>query len=263
MLAGSAMSPEAGKHRTRYTVKAVAAIATIASTTTVGGAWWYATATPSPAQLALSSPLVDVRSAEGKALLDRTRFRVDYNTLAPHFVSQSRRAYCGVASATMVVNALRPVAPLTTQQTFFTAKASSVRSSLQVTLAGMTLNELADLLRAHDLTVSVAHASQSDLATFRAAARASLMDPFDFLLVNYDRATLHQQGSGHISPVVAYDVETDRFLVLDVASHKYPPTWIPAGDLWNAMNTVDASSGSSRGFLFVQDSGRPARSQAG
>ena len=252
-----------GKRPMKHTLKVVAGIAAFASTTTVGGAWWYATSTPSPTQLALSSPLVDVRSAEGKALLDGTRFRVDYDTLARYFVSQSRRAYCGVASATIVVNALHPVAPLVTQRTFFTAEASSVRSAWQVTVAGMTLDDLAGLLRAHDLTVSVVHASESDLASFRASARASLMDTSDFLLVNYDRATLHQQGSGHISPVVAYNVETDRFLVLDVASYKYPPTWVPAGDLWNAMNTVDTSSGNSRGFLFVQASGRAARSQAG
>jgi hypothetical protein len=134
-----------------------------------------------------------------------------------------------------------------------------VRSALEVTLGGMTLDQLAELLRAHDLSVSVVHAGDADLAAFRDVARANLVDPTDFLLVNYDRAALHQQGRGHISPVVAYHAETDRFLVLDVASHYYPPTWVPAIELWNAMNTIDASSGKTRGFVLVRDGGREGK----
>jgi hypothetical protein len=74
---------------------------------------------------------------------------------------------------------------------------------VKVTLAGMTLDELADLLRAHDMTVSVVHASESRLEDFRKVARDNLADASDFVIVNYDRATLHQEGAGHISPVVA------------------------------------------------------------
>jgi len=227
-------------------------VVTITLATSVGGAWWYATSPPPSAHLQLPSPLIDAGAPEGRSLLESTPLRTDYDLLSKQFVTQSRRGYCGVASATMVVNALRPASVPVSQQTFFTARTSAVRSSWQVTLAGMTLDQLADLLRAHDLTVALVHTSQSDLETFRSAARTSLLDPSDFLLVNYDRVALHQHGSGHISPVVAYHAATDRFLILDVASYNYPPTWVPAADLWNAMNTVDASSGKSRGFVLVR-----------
>jgi hypothetical protein len=233
-------------------VNAVTAAISVATMLAFGGGWWYATSMPSSSPAALSSGLLDARSVDGSALLSSTPFRVDHDVVARHFVGQIRRAYCGVASATIAVNALRDVAPPLTQQRFFTPAAQSVRASWQVSVAGMTLDQLADLLRAHDLAASVVHASESDLAAFRASARASLLDPSDVLIVNYDRAVLHQEGGGHISPVVAYHAATDRFLVLDVASHKYPPTWVAAEALWQAMNTLDASSGASRGFVLVR-----------
>lgn len=186
-------------------------------------------------------------------MLASTPFRRDYDLLSKYFVTQNRRGYCGVASGTMVLNALRPSAAPLSQELFFTKRAIAVRSSVRVTLGGMTLSQLADLLRAHDLSVSAVYASDTNLETFRNTVRESLHDPTDFVLVNYDRVTLHQQGGGHMSPLVAYHAATDRFLVLDVASHNYPPTWIPAAELWNAMNTTDSSSGRSRGYLLVRN----------
>ena len=231
----------------------LAGAAAVAMTTTFGAAWWYAVATPPASYLPLASPLVDARSKEGWSLLESTPFRTDYDVLSESFVTQSRRGYCGVASATMVLNGLRPSATPLSQEAFFTKRAAAVRSARRVTVAGMTLAQLADLLRSHDSTVSVVYSSDADLESFRNTARNNLVDPTDFILVNYDRGTLHQQGGGHISPVVAYHAATDRFLVLDVAAHRYPPTWIPAAELWGAMNTIDTSSGTSRGFVVVRN----------
>ena len=233
-------------------LKIASGVAAIALTMTFSAGWWYAASPPTPSYVALSNPLLDARSAEGQVLLESTAFRTDYDLVSKHFVTQSRRGYCGVASGTIAINALRQSTPPLSQETFFTARAAAVRSSLKVTFAGMTLEQLASLLRAHDLSVSVVYASESSLESFRNAARTSVIDPSDVLLINYDRVALHQQGRGHISPVVAYHPGTDRFLVLDVASYHYPPTWVPAADLWNAINTVDASSGRTRGFVLVQ-----------
>jgi glutathione-S-conjugate glycine hydrolase len=234
------------------TLKLAAGAGALALACTIAGGWYYATSEPSQQYLALPDTLVDARSPQGQSLLESTPSRADFDALTRYYATQSRRGYCGVASGTMVVNALDTSAPRLSQDTFFTVKASAVRSSLKVTLAGMTLDELADLLRAHDLQVSVVHASESRLEDFRKIARDNLSDTSDFLLVNYDRATLHQEGSGHISPVVAHHHETDRFLVLDVASYKYPPTWVPAMELWTAMSTSDTSSGRSRSFLVAR-----------
>jgi Phytochelatin synthase len=41
-------------------------------------------------------------------------------------------------------------------------------------------------------------------------------------VIRQNRAIGQEQG-GHISPLAAYDAETDRFLILDVSRYKYPP----------------------------------------
>ncbi len=218
----------------------------------VSGIGWIAVGAPPVNHATLAADLVDATSAEGRALL-ATPVRIDYDQLSPYFVGQSRRAYCGVATGAAVLNALRhPPIPLT-QTTFFSPQVSAVRSAMRVTFGGLTLDQLADLLKAQGLAVVVVHAAQSDLAAFRSAARAVLAEPAQFLIANYDRVALHQEGAGHISPVGAYDPGSDRLLVLDVAAHKYPPTWVRTGDLWNAMNTIDSTSGATRGYLVVRE----------
>ncbi|EWS64201.1 Phytochelatin synthase [Hydrogenophaga sp. T4] len=123
-----------------------------------------------------------------------------------------------------------------------------------MSFAGLTLEELARVLRAHGLQVRIVHAENTDLASFRTAAQATLSEPHTFLVANYDRRGLGQSGAGHISPIGAFSPATDRLLVLDVAAHKYPYAWVPVSRLWDAMNTVDADSGRTRGYLLVTTS---------
>lgn len=42
-----------------------------------------------------------------------------------------------------------------------------------------------------------------------------------YIFVNFLRSALGEQGSGHMSPLAAYDKKTDRFLMLDVARYRY------------------------------------------
>jgi hypothetical protein len=61
-----------------------------------------------------------------------------------------------------------------------------------------------------------------------------------------------QEIGGHISPLAAYDAKADRFLILDVARHKYPPVWVKAAELFDAMNTPDAANDNrTRGYVLV------------
>ena len=62
------------------------------------------------------------------------------------------------------------------------------------------------------------------------------------VLVDDLRAAIGQEKGGHISPVAAYDADTDRFLILDVSRYKYPPIWVEAADLFAAMNTTDSTT---------------------
>lgn len=101
-----------------------------------------------------------------------------------------------------------------------------------------------------------------DVDSFREAARTALGESDTFLIVNDDRRQLQQAGAGHISPVGAFDAPTDRVLILDVATRKYPYTWVPLAALWTAMNTADSDTGHTRGYLLVAADGQPPEKPA-
>jgi hypothetical protein len=227
----------------------------VAATVLIAGSgiavWDLAFRAPAPDQVPLPHELIAVESPVGLSLLSDREYMADYENLRHAFEPQSRRAYCGVASAVIVLNALRG-SSFATQSNFFTDAASGVRSSLQVTFAGMSLGELAALLRAHGVDATAQYASDTTIEQFRAVARQNLAMPGDYLLVNYQRAALGQERIGHISPVAAYNAAADRLLILDVASYRYPPFWVPTEALWQAMNTIDDASGRTRGFVIVK-----------
>jgi len=172
-----------------------------------------------------------------------------------HFVPQTRRAFCGVASALTTLNAARSTPTPLDQSRLF--EHPRVRANpLKVSFIGMSLDDFATLLRAHGARVSVVHASESDVGTFRDAVRENLAREGDFLLVNYQRSELGQAPMGHISPIAAYDELSDRLLVLDVAAHKYPPTWVETGAMWKAMRaTLNPETTTTRGYLIVHGDG--------
>ena len=116
---------------------------------------------------------------------------------------------------------------------------------------GITLNELARLLESYKAKVVLYHTSDTNLEEFRKLAEENLKQPNNFIIVNYLRKEIGQNTGGHISPLAAYNQLTDRFLIMDVSRYKYPPVWVKTADLWKAMNTIDASSGKMRGFIFV------------
>lgn len=109
-----------------------------------------------------------------------------------------------------------------------------------------------NLVLLHPVAVEVHHAEPGGLEAFRKAASAHLAARNHVVVVNYLRAALRQEHGGHISPLTAYDAQSDRFLILDVARYKYPPVWVTASDLFDAMNTADADNGNkTRGYVLV------------
>jgi Phytochelatin synthase len=61
--------------------------------------------------------------------------------------------------------------------------------------------------------------------------------------------------------LAAYDTKSDRFLILDVARYKYPPVWVKASELFDAMNTADADNEEkTRGFVLISKPDRSTRS---
>lgn len=217
----------------------------VAATGLVG---WLAFSVPGAEALPLPDPLVSATTPQGRRLLAQSTARADHMPLTAAFEPQQRRAFCGVASAVVVLNALRPTRPRLTQDLFF----SDWPSELKVSFQGMSLRELAAVLRQHGADARAVFAQDTSLQAFRAVAMANLSHAGDYVLVNYERGALGQREGGHISPLAAYTASSDQFLLLDVAAHRYPPTWVSAAALWRAMNTLDRASGDSRGFVLVR-----------
>ncbi|WP_368561926.1 phytochelatin synthase family protein [Pseudoxanthomonas sp. UTMC 1351] len=208
---------------------------------------------PSVDLLPLPDNLIALESSVGKKFLAESEFVADYQELMASFVAQSRPAYCGVATSVIALNALRSPGPPLDQSTFFNVTARQVKDPLRVSLTGMSLRQLGDLLRAHGADASVVYASDTDIDSFRSVAQRNLMTDGDFLLVNYQRAELGQVEMGHISPLAAYHAGADRFLILDVAAYKYPSVWVSTKELWNAMGAPVGSSPRTRGFIVVRE----------
>jgi hypothetical protein len=126
----------------------------------------------------------------------------------------------------------------------------SVTSKLKAFYTGMTLAELDALARSSGLRTQLVYADQLSQDAFRDRLKSSLAREDNFVLVNYDRRVLKQEGMGHISPVAAYDPQRDAFLILDEAAYRYPFTWVPAPLLYAAIHTEFA--GRFRGVLFIE-----------
>jgi hypothetical protein len=211
--------------------------------------------------LPLPADLIALDSPEGEALLIGAEARADFFPLSMHFTTQVHPAFCGPASIAMVLNALgveRPPSDMTIglgmfdQENVFDAKTEAVKPKAEVLTNGMTIDELGALLGAHGLDAEVIHASDSDLDTFRKTTIAELDEDDHFVLVNYLRKAIGQEAGGHISPLAAYDQDTDRFLILDVSRYKYPPVWVEAAALFSAMDTPDSDNNDrSRGYVIV------------
>lgn len=210
--------------------------------------------------LPLTQNLINLNSAKGEELLIESKALQDYFPLSSQFVTQKNQAYCGVASSIMVLNALAIPAPeapeyapyhLFTQENFFNEKTQKVVTPEVVSRKGMTLEQLGKLLESYPVKAEVHHSADSSLEEFRTLVVKNLQEPGNFVLVNYLRKAIGQEKGGHISPLAAYNQQTDRFLILDVSRYKYPPVWVKAEDLWQAMATVDPDSGKTRGFVLV------------
>jgi hypothetical protein len=211
-----------------------------------GFAGWslYPHADPRP----LRAPLVAATSAQGQELLAGAEASADYERLSRSFQAQSLASYCGVASSVIV---LRALGRKTTQADFFANDSRGFRARLEVTFGGMSLGELAALLRAHDVRTSIHYADESSVDRFRDTVATNLGNDADYLIVNYWRAPMGQGEMGHMSPVAAYDRDTDSVLIMDTASNKYSPAWVPLELLFEAMRTVDSASGRMRGYVEV------------
>jgi hypothetical protein len=193
-------------------------------------------------------------------LFDDAEITTPYFKLASYLESERILTFCGPATIAAVMNSLdvkRPVPEqlfpfaLFTQEDIFTPENQAVKPYPQVEHDGLVLDQLAQFFTNLGVSAEFRHADEFDADGLRQTIKTVLADPAKRLVVNYSRKPLNQNGDGHISPVAAYDQDTDRVLILDVARYKYPPVWLTVADLYGAMATVDSGSQKKRGIVIV------------
>ena len=232
--------------------------------------------------------LIEWGSAESAERLFRSSHNQDFFPLSNHFVSQDNKIFCGLASSAMVLNALRlgekgglpqdersireeerawlpeglnPFFGKYTANNVLSDRTKTRREVLgkPIEIAGelrrdmgLQLRQLGQALRSHRLDVAVRvvdeHA-RTDMVTREIVENLGRRG--DFVLVNYSRKALGQAGGGHISPLGAYDEETDSFLVMDVNPNRAPWVWVESPALVEAMRTLDTVE--NRGYLLISE----------
>ena len=221
---------------------------------------------------AVPASLVPLDSAEGRRLLFESEAHGSFLPLAAHFLTQDTQTYCGVASVTMVLNAMSVPAPtasayapyrLFTQDNLFSDRTDGIVSADRVARQGMSLGQVAQVLRAYGLEAEAHLASDSSPAAFRTLAAESLRSGDRHVIVNYARSVLGQEDTGHISPLGAYDVDSDQFLILDVARYKYPPVWVDTAALFAAMAAPVKGLERTRGFVLARQREAPVDPASG
>ena len=174
--------------------------------------------------------------------------------LANYYRSQTDPFTCGPVSGAIVLNALRHKSGFPrTWTSFLNERAQSIRSLAQIydrDRPGMSAAELHDILAvAHDL--KVIFSSGADGPRLKVNLVAALATRNQFVIANFSRETLGQEGNGHFSPLGAYDEASDSFFVLDTNPAVSPWVWVPAEKLIVAMATRDGVA--HRGALIVED----------
>jgi len=216
---------------------------------------------PAAFGVAEAEPAVIYWSSEaGKALRARIPADADYWELIPTFAVQNTQSYCSVASAITVLNAMpiqKPVDPTYapyayfTQSNYFTPEVIKIISPQTVLKMGMTREQMAETLARQGVSAkSIAGDTLNDDG-LRTLLQKALIDDGQFVLANYLRANLGQVGGGHWSVLAAYDAQSDRVLILDVAKYKYPPVWVGISTLRQAIATIDTTSNKARGLVVV------------
>jgi hypothetical protein len=237
-------------------------------------------------QTSIVQELVPFSSDEGLARLARSTAKVDFPALANQFEPQSNPAFCGPTSAAIVLNAVYgrsadlprdrsrlraedlqyvpsnydPTIPRFTQDNVIT-KGGKTRAQVlgePVTINGKQVKDFAyqvrqldEMLRANGvitrLTIVDDNKVEQDIRT---ELIKNLKRRGDYVIVSYLREAVGQRGGPHISPVGAYDAESDSFLILDVNPARADWVWMSTGTLVKGMHTFDTVE--NRGYILIE-----------
>ncbi|XP_059432164.1 glutathione gamma-glutamylcysteinyltransferase 1-like [Corylus avellana] len=209
-----------------------------------------------------SPPAFDFASHEGKKLFVeaiQSGTMEGFYRLISYFQTQSEPAYCGLASLSMVLNALAidPGRKWKGPWRWFDESMLDCCEPLEkVKATGISFGKLVCLAHCAGAKVEAFRANQSTIDEFRKHVMKCSISDDCHVISSYDRSALKQTGIGHFSPIGGYHAGRDMALMLDVARFKYPPHWVPLTLLWEAMGYIDETTGQQRGFMLIS---RPHR----
>lgn len=198
----------------------------------------------------------------------RTHNAPTYWEISPYYLPQLTDASCSLASAIMVINALRiPQMQYANQKL---ATTNNVVHSINNEWAndikqggdGVNLDQFGSFLKQtmkayhiQPIKLEVIHATRvKDIATkFHQALLEGEKTGRTFVIVNFDQKFISGTESvGHFAPVGAYDVNTKRVLIMDPDRELFEPYWVPEHRLLNSMETKDSHMRKNRGFIIVK-----------
>ncbi len=160
------------------------------------------------------------------------------------YLFQQNPSFCGPTSiADLLRSEGRPADPNSVLD------GSGIRQVAGILPGGLTLDQEAEVLE-RDTGKHVTVLRDLSLDAFR-AEMAKANDPSRRLIVNFTRGPLFGRGHGHFSPVLGYFAREDLVFVGDVNAN-YRPWLVPTSRLYEAQNTIDASSHAKRGLLEVE-----------
>ena len=237
---------------------------------------------------AVSASVVDWTSKAGISRLETSQHKGDFFKLANNFEAQENKVYCGVASTTIVLNALRvrtdkieipldqslvaeenrdwfpqgsftPVYARYTQNTTMLKSPKTVQHVMGKPAVeggrkdyGFQLDELEAMMEANQLEAKAVHVDSLDNFQEMKTEVINTLDTADqYVLINYARKGVNQPGGGHISPIGAYHEASDSFLIMDVTPNKANWVWVSSEQLFTALATKDVDK--NRGYLVVSD----------
>jgi len=229
--------------------------------------------------------LVPFASEEGMARLARATAKVDFPALANQFEAQSNVMFCGPTTAAIVLNAINarrselprdrrrlttedllhvpksvdPVIPRFTQDNVIPGGPKTRAQVLgepmmiggkRIRDFGYQARQFEALFKGHGMKTRLVIVDDKRTED---EIRRDLLDNLgrlgDYVVVGYHRKAVGQPGGGHISPLAAYDRESDSFLVMDVNPSSAGWVWMPTATLVKGMRTFDTVE--NRGYIHV------------
>lgn len=193
-----------------------------------------------------------------------------YARISPYYLHQLTDSSCSLASATIIINALRSPqllkgnqAPVSQHELLTRVNDSQWCDAVKQGGNGVTLDQfklyLEKALQVSGIehyTIEIKRMDKSELEN-RLSLHQSLIESETtgktFIIANFNQKFFTGTLSvGHFSPVGAYDKITKRVLILDTDSELHEPYWVPEKLLLDSMSTPDTDSGHYRGYIVIK-----------